>query len=217
MPRFAAAVLALLLCSPVAAQELRPARKVEANAVISADDPALTITLPTSVRYVGADRWLLYDVADAELHVFVEADTARKVSRAYWIQFEAIVPAKPESTYNYERDPATTIAGLTFNVRARFGPTDEPTRPGSDLEHLRRLLTNAGYTLPAEVMNVSLVHLPTADRRKELMIIYMEDLAHTGMKAAQLVIDGKPAPEWTVIEKDLIDRVRDNITFTPRD
>ena len=36
------------------------------------------IRLPESVQYVGADRWVLYDIADCELHAFVEADPAEK-------------------------------------------------------------------------------------------------------------------------------------------
>ena len=216
MRQFIFAMAALLCALPAAAQDLHPERKIDATTVVSAADPALSITVPEAARYIGADRWVLYDVADAEIHAFVEADAAKKVQRVYWIQFEAIVPAKPESKYNYDRDPIGEIAGLPFHIRARFGlGAGETTRAGSDAEHLHRLLEAAGYTLPDEIMNVRLIHLPTEDRRKELMVIYMEDLAPTGMKAAQLVIDGKPAPEWTVIEKDLIDRAKDNIKFAP--
>src|ERR1700736_3987645 len=51
-----------------------PERRVEANAILSERDPKVRIQLPKSVRYVGADRWVLYDIADCELHAFVEAN-----------------------------------------------------------------------------------------------------------------------------------------------
>jgi hypothetical protein len=40
-----------------------PKRKIDANAIISERDPKLRIELPASVQYVGADRWILYEIA----------------------------------------------------------------------------------------------------------------------------------------------------------
>jgi hypothetical protein len=65
-----------------------PERVVQGTTVTSASDPAVRITVPKSAQYVGADRWDLYDVADCEIHVFVEADAQKIIQRLYWIQFE---------------------------------------------------------------------------------------------------------------------------------
>jgi hypothetical protein len=73
-----------------------PERKIDDNAVISERDPRLRIELPASVQYVGADRWILYEIADCELHAFVEADEQKNVQRLYWIQFEGYVPSRPD-------------------------------------------------------------------------------------------------------------------------
>jgi hypothetical protein len=56
-----------------------------------------------------------------------------------------------------------------------------------------------------------MVHLPTPDRRKELMIIYAEDLAPTGFAAADLAAGGKSAGEMPRLERELLQRAVDRI------
>ncbi|HEX6637397.1 MAG TPA: hypothetical protein VF033_07055, partial [Steroidobacteraceae bacterium] len=80
---------ALALALAIPALAAAPERMVRGSRLVSKADPAATITLPKEAAYVGADRWDLYDIADAELHVFVEADREKKVKALYWIQFEA--------------------------------------------------------------------------------------------------------------------------------
>jgi hypothetical protein len=56
------------------------------------------------------------------------------------------------------------------------------------------------------MMNVRLVHLLDDGRRKELMFIYMEDLAPQGHTSEQLMDGDQPRPAWRDIEKGLVDR-----------
>jgi hypothetical protein len=82
-----------------------PEREVSGNRLISKADPAITIQVPRSAAYLGAERWDLYDVADCELHLFVEAYPDKTVKAMYWIQFEAYLPTN-EHTYDYSRAPS---------------------------------------------------------------------------------------------------------------
>lgn len=200
---------ALTLFSP-AAGAAPPERVVDGNRLISRSDPAVIIKLPRNARHVGADRWDLYDIADAELHVFVEADRDKNVKTLYWIQFEGYLPSNTH-IYDYTKDEPVKFAGRDFWQRARFGPTNGATRAGSDLEHVRGLLDKAGYKMPAESMNVRLVQVLDEARRKELMFIYAEDLAPTGYTAAQLMDGDKTRPEWEPIRQKLIARARQRI------
>jgi hypothetical protein len=181
-----------------------PERVVQGNTVTSASDPAVRITVPKSAQYVGADRWDLYDVADCEIHVFVEADAQKIIQRLYWIQFEAYLPTNTHS-YKYPFTEKLTHGGLKFDVRARFGPTTEPPKPNSDLEHVLALITKSGYTAPPEMMNVRLVNMVDEANRKELMIIYAEDLAPTGATFAELSAESGKA-RWAYIQPYLIKR-----------
>ena len=55
--------LGAFLCAWMAGQTA-PDRKVEGSLIISKHDPAVEIELPKSAQYVGASRWILYDIAD---------------------------------------------------------------------------------------------------------------------------------------------------------
>jgi len=104
----------------------------------------------------------------------------------------------------------TTIGGLDFYVDTWTEAKNEKTTPGSDLEHIRSLIQAKGYKLPAEMMSVRLVHLMD-DKRKELMIIYAEDLAPTGFTATDLKKSGKAYDQWPVIEKSWVERTEKKI------
>ena len=192
----------------------KPERQVQANVVTSERDPKIQIKLPSSVQYVGADRWALFDVADCELHVFVEATAQKTVQRLYWVQFEAYLPAQPEMHYNYPFKKTETLNGLLFDVRARFGASSETPKPGSDLEHVQALLRGKGYQLPEAMMNVRFVHLFDEGNRKELMIIYAEDLASTSYTVEDLHPTGKQSARWPALEAFLIQRAKNALNLS---
>src|SRR4051812_6573098 len=195
----------LLMASPKA-----PEREVTGNRLISRSDPALTIQVPRAAVYLGAERWDLYDVADCELHLFVEAYPDKTVQAMYWIQFEAYLPTN-EYSYDYSKDEPVTFGGRLFWKSANFGPTNNTPRAGGDGERTRQMLARAGYKLPAERMSVRLIHLLDESRRKELMIIYAEDLAPSGYTAAQLLDGTESRPEWNAVERGLVERAMKRI------
>ena len=57
---------------------------------------------------------------------------------------------------------------------------------------------------------VRLVHLFDA-KRKELMIIYTEDVAGTGLTAAELGPNGKRHDRWPAIEKETLERAEKSV------
>ena len=192
-----------------------PEREVKGNRLISRSAPAIEIQVPRSAVYLGAERWDLYDVADCELHLFVEAYPDKTVKAMYWIQFEAYLPTN-EHTYDYSEDEPVTFGGRPFWKSSNFGPTNNTPRAGGDGERTRQMLSRAGYKLPAERMSVRLVHLVDESRRQELMIIYAEDLAPSGYTAAQLRDGEAPRPEWKPVEKQLFERAMKRIKLSPK-
>jgi hypothetical protein len=187
---------------------------VQANVLTSERDPKIRIKLPSSVQYVGADRWPLFDLADCELHVFVEATAQKRVHRLYWLQFEAYLPSRPELHHTYPFAKTEKLSGLLFDVRARFGASSEAPKPGSDLEHVQALLRATGYQLPEAMMNVRFVHLFDEQKRKELMIIYAEDLASTGFTVEDLLPTGKHSAQWPSLEAILIQRAKNALDLS---
>ncbi|HEY0564268.1 MAG TPA: hypothetical protein VGC88_01720 [Terriglobales bacterium] len=207
----------LIFCIGCAtAQTKAPGRKVNGNVITSAHDPALQIALPESAQYVGADRWDLYGIADCELHAFVEADTRKNVRKLYWVQFEQYLPSRPDLHHTYDSPRHATIAGLDFYLDTWVRPNNAPIDAGSDREHIERLIRAKGLTMPTNMAYVRLVHLLDDQKRKELMIIYGEDLAPTGLSAADLDEHGKARDKWAAIEKDVIDRGERSIRLQPQ-
>lgn len=204
----------ILLCISLAAQTTAPERKVQKNVITSVRDPSIRIQIPESVQYVGADRWILYGIADCELHTFVEADAQRNVQHLYWIQFEGYIPTRPDLHHTYDSPRHTAIGGLDFYVDTWVRPNDAATEPGSDREHIETLIRSKGYKMPAGMMYVRLVHLLDEQKRKELMIIYGEDLASTRLTAAELKEGGSAYGRWAAIEKDVIERAQKKIAIT---
>lgn len=208
-----AAAAILLFSSKLAfAQNATPERHVEGQTVISARQPAVLITLPAQARYVGAHRWTLYDIADCELHVFVEADEAKKVQRLYWIQFEGYIPSRPDLRYDYSADTVIEFAGRKFFVNSSFGDPNRKPRSGSDLEQVQRLIREKGYTLGDRSINVRLVNL-FEDNRRELMIIYAEDMKPTGFTPEDLSSGGRAEKQWPEIQRQLLENAKARIAL----
>ena len=208
MPKQLTAII--LSCAFLAAQTVGPERTVEGNVVDSERDPKVRVHLPKSAQYVGADRWVLYGMADCELHAFVDADAEKHVRHLYWVQFEGYLPSRPELRHTYDSPTHADIGGMDFYVDTWVRATGEKVRSGSDLEHIFALIRNKGFVLPQGMTYVRLVHLVDA-KRKELMIIYAEDVAGTGLTAAELGLNGKRHDRWAAIEKDALERAEKSV------
>jgi hypothetical protein len=209
IPMMVAAILAPAPVGP-AQPVLTPVAVVQAHSVTNAAEHVI-VGVPKTASYVGSDRFDLYGVADAEMHVFVEADATKRVQKLYWIQLEHYWPSKPDLTHDYTGDRRTQQWGTTTWLRGGPSSTAGTPRPGSDTEHARAILERAGYTAPPEVMNLRMVQLlddpkGTGHGRNELMLIYSEDLAPSGKTLSELTTDGKPNAQWTPIEKGLVER-----------
>ena len=209
LPNLVLSLMALATC--VTAEAKTPERTVHDNVITSAHDPKVHVRLPTSARYVGAARWVLFGMADCELHAFVEPDDRRRVQRLYWVQFEGYLPTKPHLHHRYDSPRYATIGHMDFYVDTWITAAGENTTAGSDSEHINALIARQGYKIPAAMMYVRLVHLLDEEKRKELMIIYAEDLAPTGLGAADLRKGGRAYDQWPDIEKGLVERAKNKI------
>jgi len=195
------------------AQTSKPDRIVRNHTIVSEHDPHVIITIPKQALYVGANRWILSDNSDCELHVFVEADSNKVIQRLYWIQFEGFVPSRPELKHNYT-DPVQQIQGIDFHVKSRFGGMDEWDEPGSDSEHVHKMLESAGFIAPKGMMYVRFVHLLDPQMRKELMVIHAENLDSMGIALKDLMPGGKSADRWPQLEKKLVQDASERIHFS---
>lgn len=194
-------------------QELKSvAANVQGLVLTSNGMPSVRMKFDKAFKYAGTQSFILYDVAHAEQHFFVDADKAGRIKRMYWIQFEGYLPSN-NNTYKYKPTKNVNIAGLDFiadayarNVKAN------PGRADSDGSRARAFLETKGYRMASdEVISQRLVHLVGESKREEIMIIYLEDLSAMGLTAADVAKGGRAFAQWNQISKELIERTLKNM------
>ena len=207
MLRLVVIVLAVAGCSVPQPAEAEGPRSVKGQVLTSTEQPAVHIKFPSDFKYVGTQDFILYDVAHAEQHFFLDADAEGRVKRLYWIQFEGYLPSNTH-TYDYESKQTVTLGGLEF-VADAFPVSLEPDtgRPDSDGARARAFLKSKGYQMASnDVLLQRLVHLTDASKRSELMIIYAEAMGGTEYKAADFDPGGRAVAKWPEVSKALLER-----------
>ncbi len=190
-----AGVLSTCLVNCAFAQEPSPVplREVHGQTIVSNELPKAELTFAKDFRYVGGQQVNLYGMAEAEQHVFVVAGAGGVVERFYWVQFEHRLP-KDKHTYNYQ-GRTTDIGGLNFIYDTKSWPdyaANNADDPASDGAAIERLLAEHNFLFPKRAARVRMFHLPTFDRRTELMIIYGEALPENSdvpVRAGGVVLD----------------------------
>ena len=181
--------------------------------LVSKRDPAVELEFDSSFRHLGGQKFILYGVADTEQHFFVEVTPDNKLKSVYWIQFEAYLPGKPYS-YDYDDSPLRVSLGdyefYTDTAAVSFDP-NKKRKAGTDGAMARQFLASHGYTFPRDFAYARLVYLTDESRKKELMIIYIDDLSTQNLKAEELNAEGLKSKDWTIVEKAHLDRVRNTL------
>ena len=199
-------------------------RKVKGLTLTSDETPRVRIKFGKGLKYAGGQSFVLYDVANAEQHFFVDADAQGRVRRLYWVQFEGYLPGNTHK-YNYKSPRVVQLGGLDFfaDSQARQIPAPDPSAPAkpankiSDADYARSFLASKGYRLASsEALWQRLVHMTDASNRSELMVIYLEDLSGMGLTAADLNEGGKAAARWEAVSKELLERAQKGMTVTRR-
>ena len=193
-------------------------RSVSENRLFSPREPSLSMQFDSSFRYIGGQKFVLYGVADTEQHFFVETTADNKLKSLYWVQFEAYLP---DNTYqfDYEDSPARLqLNDYELYLDTSFGhanPGLKKSRSRSDGYFVREFLLSKGYDFPEEYASARLIHLTDTSRRKELMIIFIDNLEAYGLTATDLSEDGNEAQRWAEIESIHLEKIRRTLTLIP--
>lgn len=191
-------------------------RTVKGRVLTSAATPPVKLEFGKSFKYVGSQSFILYDVATAEQHFFVDADDQGRIKRFYWVQFEGYLPNNSHH-YDYKSTKVVNAGGWDFFADAYpRNIKGNPGRADSDGSRARSFLQAKGYRMASDdLLSQRLVHLVDEAKRNELMIIYIEDLTGTGLTAADLGPGGSAATRWDDMAKGLLDRALKNMKVTP--
>jgi hypothetical protein len=198
-------VVACAQSNPVSAPPIT--RTVSGRVLTSPDTPAVRLEFDKSFKYIGSQSFVLYDVANAEQHFFVDANKDGRIKRFFWVQFEGYLPTNNHS-YDYKSPKVVNMGGLDFfadayarSLKGNMG------RPDSDGNRARAFLESKGLRMSGtEILQQRLVHIVDKEKRNELMFIYIEDLNDFALTAADLNEGGKARARWDEISKGLLER-----------
>lgn len=180
MNRIAATLVLTMSCiafAQHATDSLPLQRHIKRQTITSLDAPAAGLTFAKGFKYLGGQRFTLYGVAEAEQHFFVKTAEDGSIQKFYWVQFERYL-SNNTHTYNYTQDRTVQLGGLSFSydTSAYSDYAGMNRNPASDGAAASALLIKNGLTFPKNMARLRMFHLPTADHRSELMIIYGESL-----------------------------------------
>lgn len=209
MKRMLLLIVLSAITLPFAAAQNNTPRTVKGQVLTSKSLPAVRLSFDKAFKYIGSQNFVLYDVANAEQHFFVDADQQGNIKRLYWVQFEGYLPSNTH-TYNYKSPKTVNIGGFDFFADASFRNTSGNLgRPDSDGNRMRAFIESKGYRMASpELMLQRLVTMVDKTNRDELMIIYMEDLSPYGVKSADLAPNGSAAARREEMEKMVLEHAQ---------
>ena len=200
-------VLMFLLGSALA--QSQPQRAVSGQTLVSRQLPAARFTLSKNLHYVGGQVINLYGNAEAEQHLFLNAQNGL-VESFCWLQFEHFLPSN-KMRYDYEMERRVKIGNISFiyDVKAYSDyPGLTMNDPGSDGTAIAQLAAAHHLKFPKRVARARMVFLPTPDRRTELMIIYGEAVRWEVPADRVSLDDNQPD-----VAKTIVEHVRENLSI----
>jgi len=153
-------------------------RHLKGRTIVSEKFPKVQLTIGKGFLFVGKQQVNLHGNAEAEQYVFAKPGGENIAKQFLLIQFEHFLPTN-SFTYDYSSMPTTQMGNLPFNYDVKSLPDlgalmlDDK---GSDGAAMVQLLAKRHISLPHNTAMVRMFHVPSADRRTELMIIYGEAL-----------------------------------------
>ena len=128
--------------------------------------------------YLGHKDIIIKNIAKATMIIFLTFDDEKNIIKYFLIQLEEFL-SNNTSTYNY-RPTETEIHGEYEFVMNNFCfdiIENAENEPKSDSAQLIDFCLDSGYKMPQVIMNHRLIYLPDKERRREILVIYAEDIS----------------------------------------
>lgn len=152
-----------------------PDYTLRANKLVRKSGSGYEVSVAPSLKYIGVKRFHIREAADAEQHIFATADSAGRVQRLVWVQFEQQLPGQ-NWQYDYPSPKRIKLGDVAFIADWHAFRSYAGQPPGVDHAKMDDLLAEHKLRFDGPVIAIRMVHLPDKERRRELMIIYVESL-----------------------------------------
>ncbi|HYY97837.1 MAG TPA: hypothetical protein VE642_04555 [Pyrinomonadaceae bacterium] len=165
-----------------AAAGTKQTRVVRGQVLTSTYLPPIRIRFDKGFKYVGSQKFILYERAQAEQHFFVDADARRRIRRMYMLQFESYLPGV-DAKYDYAAAETVKLGGEDYIVNAESVPNVAAAlaqSPQSDSARAVEFLKGKGYSVGESVRFQRFVRLVDESKRSEFIMLYVEDAGASG-------------------------------------
>ena len=156
-------------------------RVVKGQVLTSTKLPPLRMRFDKKFKYVGSQKFVLYERAQAEQHFFVDADARGRIRRMYMLQFEGYLPGI-DASYSYEAKETVKLGGAEYMVNVENVPNVKAAlgqQPESDAARAVAFLEGKGYSVGESVKYQRFVRLVDESKRNEFIMLYVEDAGAT--------------------------------------
>jgi hypothetical protein len=166
------------LAQSAAKTEANQTRRVKGQVLTSIYLPSIRVRFDKRFKYVGSQRFILYDRAQVEQAFFVDADNQQRIKRMYMVQFEGYLP-NISARYDYPVTKTISLGEQAYIVDAESIPNVSAALkqdPQSDVAHAASFLTSKGYRVSESIMFQRFVRLVDEVKRNEFILLYVEDI-----------------------------------------
>jgi hypothetical protein len=157
--------------------EANQARHVKGQVLTSIYLPSIRVRFDKRFKYVGSQKFILYDRAQVEQVFFVDADNQQHIKRLFMVQFEGYLP-NINATYDYPVTKTINLGGQTYIVDAESIPNVSAAikqNPQSDVARAASFLESKRYRVSESIMFTRFVRLIDEAKRNEFILLYVED------------------------------------------
>lgn len=172
------ALVCMLAMAAAGWAQAAPEYEVRANVIRHQGGGGYEIEVARDLKYLGATRFHIRQAADAEQHLFAEADANGHLKRLVWVQVEQQLPGQTWQ-YDYPSPERTRLGELEFITDTRAFRSYVAENAKSDHGMVDKQLAEHKLSWAGPVIGLRMIYLPDAEKRRELMIIYMEALPQT--------------------------------------
>ena len=179
VPTLASSLLlsSLALAQSAAKTESNPIRRVTGHVLTSNYLPSIRVRFDKRLKYVGTQKFILYDRSQVEQHFFVDADKQGLIRSMFLVQFESYLP-NINATYDYPVTKTVDLGGQTYIVNVESIPNVSGVLkqdPQSDVARASSFLVSKGYHISESILYQRFVRLVDEAKRSEFILVYVED------------------------------------------
>jgi hypothetical protein len=152
-------------------------RGVKRQVLSSTYLPSIRVKFDKRFKYVGSQKFVLYERAQVEQHFFIAADKQQHIKGMYMVQFEGYLPSV-NAKYDYPATKTVSLGGQTYIADAESIPNVSAAlkqEPQSDVARAASFLASKGYRVGESIRFQRFVRLVDEAKRNEFILLYVED------------------------------------------